>query len=1193
MASSDQYALGVVVYEWLCGAPPFHGTPFEIAMQHLSLPPPPLRELLPDLSPGIEEVVMRALAKEPGQRFASVQDFAAALQRACDEPVAVSVSPTSAVMDSAVYPRPTVPTLHIQLLGDFLLISGETPVTSVDVPRLQSLLAYLVIHRTAPQPRAHLAYQLWPDSTDAQALTNLRNAVYRLRHTLPDANSFLHVKRQGLQWQSERPDVSWTLDVQDFEHALAEADEAEHVQGLKAARQALTQAVEVYHGDLLPSCYDEWIIPERDRLRQAFLHALDRLVGLLEGEREYATAIGIAQRLLRLDPLHEATYRQLMRLYTASGDRASALRTYHTCTTVLERELGAEPSRATREAYERLLQLEVHVPESEEPRVASLAVTPLVGRQREWGHLQATWRNMVAGRPHMIILTGEAGIGKTRLAEELLSWVGRQGIITASAHCYAAEGTLPYAPVATWLRVDALRASLSTLLPAWRSEVARLLPDLLASDPDLPRPGPLTEGWQRQHLFEALARALLSGNAPRVVHLDDLQWCDRETLEWLHYLLRFDQQARLLLIGAIRSEEMSASSPLASFLNSLRRDGLVTEIELRPLNVADTTFLASHVAGHDLTSPDAAALYQETEGNPLFVVETIRAGTLDPGKTTQHPAKHAPTRHNALLPQTVQAVIAARLAQLSPMAHELINLAAVIGRAFTFAVLAQASGADEDILVSGLDELWQRRIVREQGQDAYDFSHDKLREVTYAALSSARRRRLHQRVAEALETVYAASLDTVNGQIANHYEHAGQLQQAISYYRRAGEASWRVYANREAITSFQRALALLDADPQGTFQQSWQQEVTADLYERMGDILHITGRLEEARDAYQDALTHISVYQQIHLARLHRKIGDIWQSQHRYEDVLQACRRAVTSLGQEPIEGAALWWQEWIEIQSDRFMVHYWLAQMDAMVELIEQMRPVVEQYGTPVQCAELFENCYRLNVRRDRYTISDETLEYGHAALIARQEIGSLDEIAWAQCDHGYHHLWRDNLEEAGEHIHAATAIAEQTGNVMVKLWCLIGQSLLYRKRGQVEETQRISLLALEVATAIPRPEQSGTAQANLAWVAWREGKVEEAQAKGSAALALWRSELLASIVYAFQWTALWPLIGSALELNHISEAVSHVRALLAPSQQRLPDALSAVLAAAIQAWDTDESDSARFHLQQAAALAQEMGYL
>ncbi|MGH2494669.1 MAG: protein kinase domain-containing protein [Ktedonobacteraceae bacterium] len=158
--SSDQYALGVVVYEWLCGAPPFSGSPFEVAMQHLSLPPPPLRERMPDLSPAIEEVVLRALAKEPAQRFASVQDYAAALQHACAEPATVSVSPATAAPGPAGDQRPSIPALHICLLGDFRLNSGETPVTSIETPRLQSLLAYLALHHTAPQPRSRLAFLL-------------------------------------------------------------------------------------------------------------------------------------------------------------------------------------------------------------------------------------------------------------------------------------------------------------------------------------------------------------------------------------------------------------------------------------------------------------------------------------------------------------------------------------------------------------------------------------------------------------------------------------------------------------------------------------------------------------------------------------------------------------------------------------------------------------------------------------------------------------------------------------------------------------------------------------------------------------------------------------------------------------------------------------------------------------------------
>ncbi len=1190
--SSDQYALGVVVYEWLCGAPPFHGSPFEIAMQHLSLPPPPLRERLPKLSPGIEEVVLRALAKEPGQRFASVQDFAAALLRACDEPAAVPVSPTPAAAGPAVHPHPAVPTLHIKLLGDFLLVSGEMPITSVDVPRLQSLLAYLAIHRTAPQPRTHLAYQLLPDSTDAQALTNLRNAVHRLRHTLPNADAFLHVTRQGLQWQAERPDVSWILDVQEFERALAQADEAERAQDLKAARRAFTRAVEVYQGDVLPSCYDEWIIPVRDRLRQAFLQALDRLIGLLEGEREYAAAIGVAQRLLRLDPLHEAAYRQLMRLYAASGDRASALRTYHTCTTVFERELGTEPGRATREAYERLLQKEgeLQAQEPEESRVALPGSAQLIGRTHEWGQLQTAWRKASAGQPHVFVLSGEAGIGKTRLAEELLTWVERQGSATAAARCYAAQGELAFAPVATWLRSEALRTTLTSLGEVWLTEVVRLLPDLLEERPALRRPEPLAENWQRKHMLEAFARAMMSTHEPLLLLLDDIQWCDRETLEWLHFLLHFEQQTPLLLIGTMRSEEMEPDHPLLSLLRNLRRDGLLTELALEPLNAEETASLALHLAGQSLDPAAIAHLYQETEGNPLFVVETVRAGALAAGSNGQATHAAAPARAGAHIPPTVQAVIAARLAQLSSPARELVGLAAVIGRAFTFEVLAKASGAGEDTLVQGLDELWQRRIVREQGGAAYDFSHDKLREGAYTGLSAVRRRLLHRRVAETLEMGYGGSLDTVSGQIAAHYERAGLLPKAIPYYRRAGEVAQQVYANQEALAAFLQALAILDALPPEQAPQEWKEETATFLHEQVGDIFALTGRFDPARESYQSALSHVPEHHPIWKARLYRKIGKTALSPMNSEAAFAACNSAESALNNASGEQAKEMWQEWIQVQFDRIWLFHVQARIREYSDLVEKVQPVVETYGTPEQMATFYISVCTRNFRRDRYIISEETLTYAETALKASQQLGNAGMIAQAQFTCAFCRTWHNDLEEGEKQFHAALRMAERIGDALMQAHCLTYLSIVHRRRGRVEETRRFSAQALAKATDVQRPESIGMAKANLAWVAWRLDNVNECQENGLAALELW---LPLSISYPFCWTALLPLIGVTLVQQQVSEAVGYARTLLQPHQQRLPDVLTTALETAIHAWDADQPGSARSHLQQATALAREMGYL
>src|SRR5262245_11278069 len=187
-----------------------------------------------------------------------------------------------------------MPTLHIELLGDFRLSCGDAPVSNVNAPRLQALFAYLVLHRDAPQPRQYLAFQLWPDSSEAQARTNLRQLLHTLKQTLPAADQFVRANAQTLQWRSDAP---FRLDVAEFEQALKAADEAEQHDDRHALRAALEQASAIYQGDLLPSCYEDWVLPERERLRQSLTEALERLTQLLERQGELRAAIGCAQRL--------------------------------------------------------------------------------------------------------------------------------------------------------------------------------------------------------------------------------------------------------------------------------------------------------------------------------------------------------------------------------------------------------------------------------------------------------------------------------------------------------------------------------------------------------------------------------------------------------------------------------------------------------------------------------------------------------------------------------------------------------------------------------------------------------------------------------------------------------------------------------------------------------------------------------
>ena len=318
------------------------------------------------------------------------------------------------------------PVLEIQLLGGFHMHAGGAPVTAVELPRLQALLAYLLLHQNAPHTRQHLAFLLWPDSTESQARTNLRTLLHRLRLALPGADRLLHIDAQTVQW---RPDAHSMLDVADFERALAQADLAEQRGDRLAARESLAAAARLYRGDLLPGWYDDWILTERERLRQRLLASLERLVVLLEDERAYRTAIGYAQRLLRHDLLCEVAYQHLMRLHARNGDRASALRLYKTCVETLERELGVEPSQATTALYEQIRTAEVKI-ENEEWRTPAtgqfsilnsqfsipqhnlrIPLTSFIGREREVAEV-----TQLIANTRLLTLTGAGGCGKTRLA---------------------------------------------------------------------------------------------------------------------------------------------------------------------------------------------------------------------------------------------------------------------------------------------------------------------------------------------------------------------------------------------------------------------------------------------------------------------------------------------------------------------------------------------------------------------------------------------------------------------------------------------------------------------------------------------------------------------------------------------------------------------------------------------------------
>jgi len=745
------------------------------------------------------------------------------------------------------------PVLRVQLLGGFNLVYNNAPVIGVNPARLQSLLAYLILHADSPQSRQQIAFLLWPDTTESQARNNLRQFFFQLRKALPDPDRFLRANANTIYWKTDEEQV---VDLHLFEQTLKQADASERRSDQIALRKTLEQAVSTYQGDLLPNCYDDWIAPERERLRQQCQNVCQKLMRVLEAQREYTAALQIGQQMLRLDPLDEGTYIALIRLHMLNEDHASALRVYQAAVETLQRELGVEPDEALRSAYERLQHAPRTISTFGEGDSSTSTSFTLVGRQPEWQTLQTAWKRAAAGNAQLALITGEAGIGKSRLAEELFNWVRRQGFTTAYTRSYAAEGSLSFAPVTEMLRSIAVRPNWNTLDKLWLTEISRLLPEILNEHPDLSHPEPISEYGQRQRFFEALARAVLAAPHPLLLWIDDLQWCDQETLEWLHFLLRFEPHNALLILGTARSEESPPEHPLSSLARQLQMEKKVAVIELSALDAAEMAKLASQVRGQAFDTTETVRLYRETEGNPLFVIETIRAGIADTVTSETMTPTAATSDGSYTLPPGVHAVILRRLSQLSPSARKVVEIGAAIGRAFPFDLLLRVGSEDEETVTHALDELWQRRVVRDEEANLFDFTHDKLREVAYMETSLPKRRLLHRQIAQALEVIKADVLDDTSAQLAAHFEQAGLYEQAIPYYLRAGMTATRVYANDDAINLLTRALELLTYLPPGEKRDT--QELVlllplATLYRitkgwASSDLEHVANRMQALGD---------------------------------------------------------------------------------------------------------------------------------------------------------------------------------------------------------------------------------------------------------------------------------------------------------------------------------------------------------
>jgi DNA-binding SARP family transcriptional activator/tetratricopeptide (TPR) repeat protein len=691
--------------------------------------------------------------------------------------------------------------LRVSLLGEQSITDDGTGVRARS-SRTVALIGFLATHAGSPQARQRIAGLFWPDSADGQALTNLRRELHQLRQVLDDEPSLIVTSR----------DLCWCdtgtchVDVRTFDiergaaRRAAAADDDDGV--LRHAARALAQ----YRGDFLPGLYEDWVLEARSLLERQCVDLCDLVCAARARGGDLAGAVEAARRRIQLQPLEEAGYRTLMQLQADLGDRAGAVSTYHHCASVLEHELGITPDRATRQAFERLMARTGSAPvgpgaprTGPPPGRTGVASARLVGRSRELGVLQDQWRGAMAGQPGLVVVRGGAGVGKTRLVTEIAGRARAQGAIVAGSQCFGTAGRLALAPVADWLRNPVVQAAAATLDEAWRTEVDRLVPSRGRSGPGAGSRA-MADAWQRLRFYEGLARALLATGRPLLLILDNMQWCDEETLAFLTFCLGLAAGAPLLIAGTLRDDHPREGPGLADWTDRMRATGWLAELTLSPFEAADTARLAEAIAGQPLAETDVALLQGTTGGFPLYVIEAVRA-TADRGGALRPPGD-------------LPAMLGNRLQQATEAARDVAGLAAAVGTDFRLELVTEASDLDADAVVAAVDELWRRRILREF-RDGYDFSHDLLRDAAYEQVSPPKRWLLHRRIAQGLELLHAEDTDAVSAQLAQQYARGGRPGRAVAYYQRAVNVAAGMFAHAEAIRLGKEALSIARGLPDG------------------------------------------------------------------------------------------------------------------------------------------------------------------------------------------------------------------------------------------------------------------------------------------------------------------------------------------------------------------------------------------
>ena len=1004
--------------------------------------------------------------------------------------------------------RDAVPELEVRLLGHASIMAAGEPVKFAKRATTMAMLAWIVLQRGRPVARDALAFTLFPDWDKEAALDGLRHYLSRANKALPTRASepWLIADAETIRWNTARGAF---VDAIEFERLASDP-----------ATQA--SAVDLYAGDLLEDVYEDWIVAERERLRALYLQALHDLVAANRSARNHPVALRYARRFLAIEPWREDMVRQVMAIHYALGDSSGALGEYDRFADRLREEMGtaAMPETlAVRDAIDRgealigSVDATVSAGTDHADRKAVRAL-PFFGRESERAALQAHWDRAARGFGGVVLVSGEAGVGKTRLVGELARVAEAQSGRVYAGSTSSPESS-PYQCIAEALRAALPVLSAGTLDVLKLGILSRILPELRAQAGDLPEVAALEPDRESARLFASLADAVvrLASQRPLLLVLEDLHWAAGATIDALAAITRRIDRAQVLIVVTYRQDETPATHPIRMLADALGAKRRTAELHLERFSRADVAQLVAQL--DDLGERDETMvdrLYAFSEGNLLFLNEAIANALETSGDSFADAGSGL---------RGIAGVIAARTARLGDSTRIVAEIAAICGYGCSVDVVRDVAGLSTAQASEAFNELLDRRLVREAGaRDHFDyvFTHHLIGTSIYEQIDAEVCVRRHARIAYVLEE-RAGRRVGVARELAHHYDLAGMPEHAARWYGQAAREAAVVYANDDAVALSTLAIERQN-DPTLLIDALFVRE---EANARLGHRQAQTGDL--------DRLEQLAESAELHCRILGRRILLL-----RWSDDRQAEREAIEALRRHALTSGDRYWQGRAACADARFLVataqyaaakeaarealaHFEAAggvrdrieallplsaseeatgNIDEADRLLEQARSIASGGGDRSAIAETLMQAarFRRPWRQERaLSLSEKALEQYRAIGDRVGEARALTSISAAA-------TWLQRWERARGAIVAAGEIFEATDDRVGLMRVLRNQASLHFRCGDFTRARGFFARAREQCERLGERSLLGILRANEAAVAICQDRPQEAKSLAQAAL-------------------------------------------------------------------------------------------